>query len=57
MAKGNKPDNFQEFETATKAILEAEGQNYFEWLHAMHMEKVLEVVSKNPKELAALVQG
>lgn len=50
-----KPENFQEFQTAAKGILEAKETNYYEWLHEMHIKVVHDVISKNPEELAALV--
>lgn len=55
MAK-KKPDQFKEYEDAAKSILEAQGVDYYEWLHDQHKKLVESVVVTNPKLLGLLIE-
>lgn len=52
-----KPSDFKEMEKAAKTILEAKGENYYKWLHQLHVQIVHELIANNPDSISLLVKG
>lgn len=53
--KLQKPPTFKQVETAAKKILEAQGINYYDWIHEKHEALVNEVLLQNVDSIGLLV--
>lgn len=51
-----KPEH-KKLEDTVKKMFDAQGADYFEWLHDKHTKAVTELVIKNQKNIIELLEG